>query len=80
MLPLMKDGELAACQQRSTDMKAGGANTLQHVLKKPDWEGEAPSGPSGAAGHGPTVVQLTYLENDTEGLSIEGRRGRTSGE
>lgn len=56
MLTLVKDGELAACQQRSTDVKADGANTLQHVLKKPGWEGEVPSRPSGAVGHGPTVI------------------------
>lgn len=80
MLPLMKDGEWAACQQRSTDMKAGGANTLQHVLKKPVCDGEEPSGPWGAAGHGPTVIWLTELENGPEGLSVKGKRWRISGE
>lgn len=29
----MKDGEWAACQWRSTDVKAGGANILQCVSK-----------------------------------------------
>lgn len=67
MLWLMKDGEWAACQWRSTDMKVGGANTLQHVLKGTVSEGEESSGSWVAAGHGPTVIWLLCWRGWTSG-------------
>lgn len=71
MLWLMKDGEWAACQWRSTDMKAGGANTLQHVLKGTVSEGEEPSGSWGAAGHGPTVIWLPLRERVNQWREVQ---------
>lgn len=58
-------------------VKAAGANTQQHVLKK--W-GKEPSGLCGAAGQGLTMIWIPELENGPEGITVEGRKRRTSRE
>lgn len=57
-------------------VKADGANTQQHFLK---W-GKEPSGLCGAAGCGLAMIWIPELENGPEGLTGEGRKGRTSRE
>lgn len=58
-------------------MKAAGANTQQHSWRS---ERKEPSEPCGVAGHGLTMIWIPELENGPGGLTVEGRKGRTSRE